>query len=159
MCTVLLPPGGYPIAVKYIISYNIKQSSRDIIRIPSKNWAGWTGKKQQKLVRVFGVDVETWTGQLQDTLLTAYSGDGGNGSNGGGGGNDDDDGDGGDDYDKAQNALKPIKFSNVKSTPLNHATECYYKFPPSQIRICPPKQCLPDTQTLATSAYQRMICV
>jgi len=21
MCTVLLPPGGYPIAVKYIISY------------------------------------------------------------------------------------------------------------------------------------------
>jgi hypothetical protein len=22
MCTVLLPPGGYPIAVKYIISYN-----------------------------------------------------------------------------------------------------------------------------------------
>jgi hypothetical protein len=23
MCTVLLPPGGYPIAVKYIISYHI----------------------------------------------------------------------------------------------------------------------------------------
>ena len=24
MCNVLLPPGGYPIAVKYIISYHIK---------------------------------------------------------------------------------------------------------------------------------------
>ena len=23
MCTVLLPPGGYPIAVKYIISYKV----------------------------------------------------------------------------------------------------------------------------------------
>jgi len=23
MCTVLLPPGGYPVAVKYIISYHI----------------------------------------------------------------------------------------------------------------------------------------
>ena len=26
MCTELLPPGGYPIAVKYIISYPIFQS-------------------------------------------------------------------------------------------------------------------------------------
>jgi len=25
MCTVLLPPGGYQIAVKYIISYHIKR--------------------------------------------------------------------------------------------------------------------------------------
>jgi hypothetical protein len=24
MCTVLLPPGGFPIAVKYIISYQIE---------------------------------------------------------------------------------------------------------------------------------------
>ena len=27
MCTVLLPPGGYPIAVKYIISYHFSLTS------------------------------------------------------------------------------------------------------------------------------------
>jgi hypothetical protein len=27
MCTVLLPPGGYPIADKYIISYHINQTN------------------------------------------------------------------------------------------------------------------------------------
>jgi len=31
MCTVLLPPGGYPIAVKYIISYHITISYYHII--------------------------------------------------------------------------------------------------------------------------------
>ena len=62
---------------------------------------------------MFGVNVETWNGQLQGTVLTSYSGDGG-------GGNDDDDyGDGGDDYDNAQTAVKPIKLPNVNSTPLN----------------------------------------
>jgi len=31
MCTVLLPPGGYPIAVKYIISYkNISAGKRRV---------------------------------------------------------------------------------------------------------------------------------
>jgi len=30
MCTVLLPPGGYPIAVKYIISYHIKMSKTEV---------------------------------------------------------------------------------------------------------------------------------
>jgi hypothetical protein len=32
MCTVLLPPGGYPIAVKYIISYNYMGHTRTLSR-------------------------------------------------------------------------------------------------------------------------------
>ena len=28
MCTVLLPPGGYPIAVKYIIPYQVCENGR-----------------------------------------------------------------------------------------------------------------------------------
>ena len=33
MCTELLPPGGYPIAVKYIISYHIIQNCSEIISL------------------------------------------------------------------------------------------------------------------------------
>jgi len=37
MCTVLLPPGGYPIVVnKYIMSYHIKGSVRDTAPICTK---------------------------------------------------------------------------------------------------------------------------
>jgi len=32
MCTELLPPGGYPIIVKYIISYHVSGSHVPIIR-------------------------------------------------------------------------------------------------------------------------------
>jgi len=31
MCTVLLPPGGYPIAVKYIISYFLSDSKTSTV--------------------------------------------------------------------------------------------------------------------------------
>ena len=39
MCTVLLPPGGYPIAVKYIISYIIKQGN---LILPSSKHISWS---------------------------------------------------------------------------------------------------------------------
>jgi len=38
MCTVLLPPGGYPIAVKYIISYHIYFHSVNPYRITKSIW-------------------------------------------------------------------------------------------------------------------------
>jgi len=44
MCTVLLPPGGYPIAVKYIISY-IKKGKA----IPLQAWTGPEGFRRLRL--------------------------------------------------------------------------------------------------------------
>jgi len=38
MCTVLLPPGGYPIAVKYI-SYHIKMAVLRRLSVPSECWS------------------------------------------------------------------------------------------------------------------------
>jgi len=34
MCTELLPPGGYPVAVKYIISYQSHYRSEQDLRVP-----------------------------------------------------------------------------------------------------------------------------
>jgi len=36
MCTVLLPPGGYPIAVKYIISYPAETQTVCPVRMPDE---------------------------------------------------------------------------------------------------------------------------
>jgi hypothetical protein len=47
MCTELLPPGGYPIAVKYIISYHIKiivftmLTTVDVTNVPTNQLTAW----------------------------------------------------------------------------------------------------------------------
>jgi len=48
MCTALLPPGGNPIAVKYILSYiHLQAHPKDVETVTIKHYTEWvrTGKK------------------------------------------------------------------------------------------------------------------
>jgi len=48
MCTVLLPPGVYPIAVKYIISYHML---RQRMRITQTSYTAFDGHRVNKVVQ------------------------------------------------------------------------------------------------------------
>ena len=49
MCTEQLPPGGYPIAVKYIISYHIIR----ILRIKLEINQGYTTMHGQPIIKMY----------------------------------------------------------------------------------------------------------
>ena len=54
MCTVLLPTGGYPIAVKYIISYNLQLVQAKLIEAyifwKKNKWFNISGKAPSMLM-------------------------------------------------------------------------------------------------------------
>ena len=62
MCTVLLPPGSYPIAVKYIVSYHIIS-----ITLPQQQWLRERPSMLYvHLLSCFSIQsTVTFTGQLQ----------------------------------------------------------------------------------------------
>jgi hypothetical protein len=72
MCTELLPPGGYPIAVKYIISYRIKRGMEKkksvcnalIGKPDAKRSLERCGPKWEDNIKkgLWNSDLEIWTG-------------------------------------------------------------------------------------------------
>jgi hypothetical protein len=81
MCTVLLPPGGYPIAVKYIISYHISYhiisytficgAATQRVSWPPHSW-GFIDHTQRRTT-VGTTPLDEWSAHRRDLFLTTHN--------------------------------------------------------------------------------------